>query len=117
MAGSTMVSDTRQATDGFFGNVLANLEAGLGRIATEIVPNWVGTQLGAQKTDQLKDSTYDPTTGLPRVDTAIQGAPGQPGIGLNKVLLDIGTFQLTGGGLLVAAAVFVGAVFLLKKVL
>ena len=117
MSTSTMVSPTRQAEDGFFGSVLANIEAGLGRIAQEIVPNWVSTQLGAQQTDQLNQSTYDPVTGLRRIDTSIQTAAGQPGVGLKKVLLDIGTFQLTGEGLLVAAAVFVGAVFILKKVL
>jgi len=117
------LADTRSPTNDFFGNVIGSFEEGIGRIGSDILPNWVAMELGVQSKDLLKNDTFNPAYAPPRVDgptttdyeTSYTTAGTQPA--LQKVLFDVGTVEVTGGGLLIMSAIGLGAFFILKTVL
>lgn len=117
---STIIGDSRAPSDGFFGNVSAAWETGLSKIGSEILPNWVQSQVNRQSVDQLKSSTFDATAAAVRQP----GQPIQP-VDLTSPndqkaadfqLFRLGNLNITGGQLLLMGMVVIGLVFVLKRV-
>ena len=115
---SSIIGDSRAPTDGFFGNIGAAFETGIGKIGSEILPNWVQSQASRQARDQLNKSTFDSTSAPDRMDgQPIQDAETIPKTGFQKALFDI-----KGGNfgnmpvLILAGALVIGIIIVLKKV-
>ena len=113
MSLKTVFGDIREGASGFFGAVGESLEKGVEFVATDVLPRWVGSELGLQSTDQLDDGTFDKSRSAPRVDeTSVEtvkstGAP--PAIKIDGLGGEGGA-----GGLMVLALAF-GATFLLLR--
>lgn len=113
----SILASTQSPQSTFFGKILGSFESGIDRITTEILPNWVGNQLGLQSQDQLQDSTFNPAYAGQRIDgKTIPANQVQPPF-LQRVLFDVGSVQVTGGALLMMGLVGTGAVIVFKKVL
>lgn len=115
---SSIIGDSRAPADGFFGNIGAAFETGIGKIGSEILPNWVQSQASRQSGDQLNKSTFDSTSAPDRMaGQPIQDAETAPKNGFQKVLFDI-----KGGNfgnmpvLILAGALVIGIIIVLKKV-
>lgn len=113
MPEAQIVASRENPIGDFFGNVFESLGTGLERIGGEILPNWVEQQLKEQTEDQLQRTLFDWWGAPRRVDQPVQGFAGIPGY--EKVLFDIGTFQVTGGTLMIAGAIFIIALIVFKK--
>ncbi|MFH1931050.1 MAG: hypothetical protein ABIN18_05615 [Pseudomonadota bacterium] len=115
MSLQSIIGDSRAPGEGFFGNISAAFETGLSKIGSEILPNWVQSQVTRQATNQLADNTYDSTTAPPRIEgQAIQDGNAQP-TGIQKALWDLKIGNIGGGSLLLMGLVLVGIIFVLKK--
>jgi len=112
------IAEPKNPTNDFFGNVLSGISTGLEKIGSDVLPVWAASQLMEQKDDQLYRNMFDPegTPAPVKIDASI--ASGEYGTQsfFNKVLFDLGAFQVTGGGMIVAAGVFVAAIVVLRKV-
>jgi len=53
-------TSTKGALDGFFGSVIGGVSDGVGSTIKEVIPNWAADQLNVQRTDQLRDDTFNP---------------------------------------------------------
>lgn len=119
MSLQSIVGDSRGGLDGFFGRVGASFEQGLSRIGSEILPNWVGTQLTDQKVDQLIDTTFQPQYAPPRINQQPLQSAGVEPSGFQKIadfqLFKMGDFSVTGGQALVMGLVLMGIVWVLKR--
>ena len=121
MSLSTILGDSRAPADGFFGSIGAAWETGLSKIGSEILPNWVQSQVNRQSEDQLNKSTFDAAAALPRQEgQPIQDADLQPKTAFQKAadfqLFRLGNINFTGGQLLLMGAVLIGLVIVLKRV-
>jgi len=112
----------RDAWSEFFGQVTSGVGKGMERLGAEVLPNWVASELELQEKDQLQRTLFDPE-GRPapvRIEgPATIGLAGTTPEGesfFQKTFLDLGTLQITGGGLLIMAGVLLGSVFVLKKI-
>jgi len=116
MSLSSILGDSRAPSDGFFGTIGAAWETGLSKIGSEILPNWVQSQVNRQAKDQLVDNTYNSTTAPPRVEgQAIQTTGSPPPTGIQKVFADMKIGSIGGGSILLMGLVLVGIIFALKK--
>jgi hypothetical protein len=83
--------------------------------AAQVLPNWVGTQLGMQEKDQLANNTFVPTASKP---SSSQPTTGQPPSAVQQAadysLIKVSPFQGSGNA---AVFIIVGAVagFLVLK--
>lgn len=108
----------------FFGQVVSGVSEGISRIGTEILPNWVKSELDLQSDDQLQRSLFEPE-GLPaprRLDSMLttQLAEGTNIPAMNRnigFLMDNFNVQITGLQLGIAVVAFVGTFWVLRKVL
>jgi len=117
MPESTMVAAGTNPANSFFSRVFESLESGISRVASDIMPNWVAGQLDMQKVDQLNNSTYSYVPGS-RQDSAVQTGAAVAGSEkpfLQRTFMDIGTMQITGGTIMIAGALFIGLVMILRK--
>ncbi len=117
---STIIGDSRAPADGFFGSIGAAWETGLSKVGSEILPNWVQSQVNRQSGDQLAKSTFDASAALPRMEgQPIQDASLQPKTAIQKAtdfqLFRLGNINITGGQLLLMGAVVIGLVVVLKR--
>lgn len=77
--------------NGFFSTISGGFAHGIGTVGAEVLPRWVGKELGVQTGDQLNESTYHdkPTGGAP--------APGLvPGVSDRTLLIGTGVAAATG---------------------
>lgn len=73
--GLTSAGSSRKGKDGFW----ANLGKGTGAVLTAIAPLapvWAAKELNLQMTDQLDDSTFDPSKAKPRLNDGSGGGGG-----------------------------------------
>jgi len=63
---STQAKPTEGTNNSFWGNVSSGFGQGLGSIGSNILPVWTAQQLGTQQEDQLRRSTFNPSTAPPR---------------------------------------------------
>lgn len=111
-----ILGDSRAPSDGFFGTVGAAWETGLSKIGSDILPNWVQSQVNRQSSDQLAKATYDAETSAPRIEgQTVDHFEGTPGSGIQKAWLDLKTGNITAGPLIIMGVVLVGIVVVLKK--
>ena len=114
-----MVARTRTGIDGFFGQVLSGLGEGLERIGSDVLPNWTAQQLAGQSIDTMKDSTFEADPAQKRVDATTQAAVEFDGGIIKRIgdfhLFELGGISITGGSLIIGAAVFLGSLYVLKK--
>lgn len=118
---STIIGDSRAPSEGFFGTIGSAWETGVSKIGSEILPNWVQSQVSRQSGDQLSKSTFDASAALPRVEgQPIQDADLQPKTALQKAtdfqLFRLGNINVTGGQVLLMGMILIGLVVVLKKV-
>lgn len=116
---SSIIGDSRAPAEGFFGNIGSAFETGIAKIGSEILPNWVQSQATRQSGDQLNKSTFDSTSAPDRmIGQPIQDAEAQPKA--RNVLDSIFSFETGNIGnmpfLIIAGAVVIGIVIVLKKV-
>ena len=119
MSLQSIIGDSRAPGEGFFGNIGAAWETGLSKIGSDILPNWVQSQVSRQSGDQLNKTTFNAASALPRQDDqSIQDAESQPQTGFQKALFDLktGNLNITGGQMLLMGMVLIGLVVVLKKV-
>lgn len=116
LGGSSISASIRPANGGFFGTILSDIQEGLGRVATDVLPNWVAREMGAQTADQLRKDLYNEDPDRPRVDKdqAIRQGTLFPAGFLESSIFEIGTFSVTGNTLLVLVLVVVGAIVAVK---
>lgn len=100
---------TSGAGSGFFSTVSAGLAEGLSRVSSELIPIWAADQLGVQSSDQLNDTTFDPTVAQPRAGETTQSA-GFFGPDSQTNILPIGV-----GGAIVLSAAILGLVLLFRN--
>ncbi len=113
----SLIGDSRAPGEGFFGTIGAAWETGISKVGSEILPNWVQSQVSRQSGDQLDKNTFDRAYALPRQDGAIQDADTQPKTGFQKALFDIQAGDIGNMPFLIlAGAVIIGLVIVLKKV-
>jgi len=116
MSLQSIIGDSRAAGEGFFGNIGAAWETGLSKIGSEILPNWVQSQVNRQAKDQLADNTYNSTTAPLRVaGQAIGDTAVAPQTGFQKVVADLKIGSIGGGSILLMGLVLIGIIFALKK--
>lgn len=58
------ITDNRQISDTFWGPVIQSAQTGLGTIATEVLPNWVASQLQVQSPAQGSAPLYVPKSSV-----------------------------------------------------
>lgn len=117
MSLQSIIGDSRAPGEGFFGNIGAAWKEGLSKIGSEILPNWVQSQVSRQSGDQLDKATFDSGAAQPRMEgQPIQDADLQPTTGVQKALWDLKVGSVGTGGLLVMGLILVGAILVIKKV-
>ena len=118
---STIIGDSRAPAEGFFGNIGAAFESGISKVGSDILPNWVQSQVLRQSKDQLGDSTFnqqfapDREPGQPIQDAEETAKPGFSKI-TDYQLFRLGNLNITGGQVLLMGLVLIGLVIVLKKV-
>ena len=114
----SLIGDSRAPGEGFFGTIGSAWETGISKVGSEILPNWVQSQVFRQSGDQLDKSTFNAAYALPRQDgESIQNADSQPKNGFQKALFDLKTGDIGNMPFLIlAGAVIIGLVIVLKKV-
>ena len=118
MPESVTVASGSNAASSFFSRVWESFETGVSRIASDVLPNWVATELGAQSSDQLKQETFNQEAAPSRLYTPIQTGRDVPEADrpfTQKTFLDIGAFQVTGGTPMIAGALFIGILLIFRK--
>lgn len=115
MSLQTLIGDSRAPGEGFFGNIASAFETGISKVGSEILPNWVASQAARQSGDQLLDTTYQQNPDTPRVEQqAIQDGALIPAS--DVTLFKLGSFNFTGGQLLLMGGVLIALIIVLKKV-
>ena len=119
MSLQTLIGDSRPPAEGFFGNISAAFQTGISKIGSDILPNWVQSQVSRQANDQMSDNTFDSTTAPLRIaGQSIQDAETMPPAGMfQKAFLDIQTGNIGNMPVLILAGLLlIGVIIVIKKV-
>lgn len=118
---SPTMSTSGWSDNTFFSDVQDSFEVGLKKIGSDVLPNWVSSQLGLQSTDQLNQTTFNQDVAPPRVGevTPVRSAveTGATTPAAERAVFTVGNLSLDTKDLIGLAAVSILGIAVLIKVL